>query len=266
MAGLSSLVLLAVLARAGREMYGYEIAKAVKAEGEGGLIFKQARSTPFCARSTRWDCSAAGWRPRRSGRPAATTTSPTKAVRPSTTGRAHGRTCAEFVDDALWRAEELCMNIDRPPETVRAYLDALQSALKGASPGLISDALVGCRGASAKRNRLQPEPSRGGGPRLRRRDLRNASRNRRGVRSMEATLTGPLPQIRTNARAPLWILRRDQRSARLWRPDVHAVVAGHRHLLFHLDGHRRVSITAGVPHPHHRHSVCCCSSSAPCAC
>ena len=35
MAGLSSLVLLAVLARAGREMYGYEIAKAVKAEGEG---------------------------------------------------------------------------------------------------------------------------------------------------------------------------------------------------------------------------------------
>ena len=35
MAGLSSLVLLAVLARAAREMYGYEIAKAVKAEGEG---------------------------------------------------------------------------------------------------------------------------------------------------------------------------------------------------------------------------------------
>ncbi len=32
MAGLSSLVLLAVLARAGREMYGYEIAKAVKAD------------------------------------------------------------------------------------------------------------------------------------------------------------------------------------------------------------------------------------------
>ena len=46
MAGLSSLVLRAVLARAGREMYGYEIAKAVKAEGEGGLIFKQGAIYP----------------------------------------------------------------------------------------------------------------------------------------------------------------------------------------------------------------------------
>jgi PadR family transcriptional regulator PadR len=46
MAGLSSLVLLAVLARAGREMYGYEIAKAVKAEGDGGLIFKQGAIYP----------------------------------------------------------------------------------------------------------------------------------------------------------------------------------------------------------------------------
>jgi PadR family transcriptional regulator PadR len=46
MAGLSSLVLLAVLARAGREMYGYEIAKAVKDEGEGGLIFKQGAIYP----------------------------------------------------------------------------------------------------------------------------------------------------------------------------------------------------------------------------
>ena len=46
MAGLSSLVLLAVLARARREMYGYEIAKAVKSEGEGGLIFKQGAIYP----------------------------------------------------------------------------------------------------------------------------------------------------------------------------------------------------------------------------
>lgn len=34
------------------------------------------------------------------------------------------------------------MNTGRPPETVRAYLDALQAALKGCSPGLISDALA----------------------------------------------------------------------------------------------------------------------------
>ena len=46
MTGLSSLVLLAVLARAGREMYGYEIAKEVRAEGEGGLIFKQGAIYP----------------------------------------------------------------------------------------------------------------------------------------------------------------------------------------------------------------------------
>jgi PadR family transcriptional regulator, regulatory protein PadR len=46
MSGLSSLVLLAVLAQADREMYGYEIAKAVKAEGEGGLIFKQGAIYP----------------------------------------------------------------------------------------------------------------------------------------------------------------------------------------------------------------------------
>jgi len=36
------------------------------------------------------------------------------------------------------------MNSDRPPETVRAYLDQLRRALKGAPPGLISDALADC--------------------------------------------------------------------------------------------------------------------------
>src|SRR5215469_1899161 len=34
------------------------------------------------------------------------------------------------------------MNTGRPPETVRAYLEALQAALKGSSPGLIADALA----------------------------------------------------------------------------------------------------------------------------
>jgi PadR family transcriptional regulator PadR len=46
MAGLSSLVLLAVLDRAGREMYGYEIAKALKAEAETGPLFKQGAIYP----------------------------------------------------------------------------------------------------------------------------------------------------------------------------------------------------------------------------
>ena len=34
------------------------------------------------------------------------------------------------------------MNSVRPPETVRAYLDELRRALKGAPAGLISDALA----------------------------------------------------------------------------------------------------------------------------
>ncbi|MGQ0742659.1 MAG: PadR family transcriptional regulator [Alphaproteobacteria bacterium] len=46
MAGLSSLVLLSVLSRAGREMYGYEIAKALRAEGESGPLFKQGAIYP----------------------------------------------------------------------------------------------------------------------------------------------------------------------------------------------------------------------------
>ena len=46
MAGLSSLVLLSVLARADRDMYGYEIAKALKAEAESGPLFKQGAIYP----------------------------------------------------------------------------------------------------------------------------------------------------------------------------------------------------------------------------
>ena len=36
------------------------------------------------------------------------------------------------------------MNTTQPPETVRAYLDALRAALKGCSAGLIADALADC--------------------------------------------------------------------------------------------------------------------------
>jgi len=46
MAGLSSLVLLGVLARGGREMYGYEIAKALKIEGDNVPVFKQGAIYP----------------------------------------------------------------------------------------------------------------------------------------------------------------------------------------------------------------------------
>jgi len=46
MAGLSSLVLLSVLARSDRDMYGYEIAKALNVEGESGPLFKQGTIYP----------------------------------------------------------------------------------------------------------------------------------------------------------------------------------------------------------------------------
>jgi PadR family transcriptional regulator len=46
MTGLSSLVLLVVLDQAGREMYGYEITKAMKLDGAGGPLFKQGAIYP----------------------------------------------------------------------------------------------------------------------------------------------------------------------------------------------------------------------------
>src|ERR1700744_4827593 len=46
MTGLSSLVLLLVLEQAGKELYGYEIAKAMKLDGEGGPLFKQGAIYP----------------------------------------------------------------------------------------------------------------------------------------------------------------------------------------------------------------------------
>ena len=46
MTGLSSLVLLLVLDRADGELYGYEIAKAMKLEDEGTPLFKQGAIYP----------------------------------------------------------------------------------------------------------------------------------------------------------------------------------------------------------------------------
>src|SRR5471030_209771 len=46
MTGLSSLVLLLVLEQAGKELYGYEIAKAMKLEGESEPLFKQGAIYP----------------------------------------------------------------------------------------------------------------------------------------------------------------------------------------------------------------------------
>lgn len=130
MAGLSSLVLLAVLARAAREMYGYEIAKAVKAEGEGGLIFKQGAIYPVLRSlntlgllDSRVEASAFG-PPRRYY---SITDEGKKAL---ADWQGAWRDMREFVDEALV-AQEPTMSTGRQPETVREYLDALQIALKG---------------------------------------------------------------------------------------------------------------------------------------
>ena len=55
------------------------------------------------------------------------------------------------------------MNSDRPPETVRAYLDALQRALKGTSPGLISDALAEWQFAWRDMREFVDDALKGGG-------------------------------------------------------------------------------------------------------
>ncbi|MBI1329188.1 MAG: hypothetical protein GC166_04700 [Alphaproteobacteria bacterium] len=49
------------------------------------------------------------------------------------------------------------MNTSPPPETVRAYLSALQRALKGCSPGLISDALADCEEHLNNEMAMSPE-------------------------------------------------------------------------------------------------------------
>src|SRR5580765_8741835 len=60
-------------------------------------------------------------------------------------GRAPGKACASS-STTRWRPMERFMKPDRLPDTVRAYLAALQRSMKaqGCKPGLISDALADC--------------------------------------------------------------------------------------------------------------------------
>ena len=68
-----------------------------------------------------------------------------------------------------------------PPETVRAYLDELRRALKGAPAGLISDALADTEDHLNNEIATQPGSSGIRNPGDRDRHLRHAARNRRGV-------------------------------------------------------------------------------------
>ncbi|MGD0142923.1 MAG: sensor domain-containing protein [Rhizomicrobium sp.] len=86
------------------------------------------------------------------------------------------------------------MNTDRPPDTVRAYLDALQSALKGASPGLVSDALSDAE--EHLRNELASNPERSEPDVLASviETYGTPAEIAEEYRSMEATLQGPFPK------------------------------------------------------------------------
>jgi uncharacterized membrane protein len=86
------------------------------------------------------------------------------------------------------------MNSGRPPETVRAYLDQLQRALKGAPAGLISDALTDCE--EHLNNELAQNPDKD------ERAVLASVIDTYGTpeeiaeeyRAMEATISGPFPK------------------------------------------------------------------------
>jgi len=92
------------------------------------------------------------------------------------------------------------MNSDRPPETVRAYLDQLRRALKGAAPGLISDALADCE------EHLNNEIAQN--PELDEADIMASVVETYGspqeiaeeYRDMEATISTPFPKQEPSAR------------------------------------------------------------------
>ena len=90
------------------------------------------------------------------------------------------------------------MNTGRPPDTVRSYLDALQSALKGSSPGLISDALSDAE--EHLRNELASNPQKTEPEVLASviETYGTPEEIAEEYRTMEATLSGPFPKPDTS--------------------------------------------------------------------
>jgi len=86
------------------------------------------------------------------------------------------------------------MNTDRPPDTVRSYLDALQRALKGASPGLISDALTDAE--EHLRGELASNPERSEAEVLASvvETYGTPAEIAEEYKSMETTINGPFPK------------------------------------------------------------------------
>jgi uncharacterized membrane protein len=86
------------------------------------------------------------------------------------------------------------MTTDRQPDTVRTYLDALQQALKGSSPGLISDALADAE--EHLRGEIAANPERTEAQVLASciETYGTPEEIAEEYRSMEATLSGPFPK------------------------------------------------------------------------
>jgi len=86
------------------------------------------------------------------------------------------------------------MNTDPRPDTVRTYLDALQRALKGASPGLISDALTDAE--EHLRGEIASNPERSEAEVLASvvETYGTPAEIAEEYRSMEATINGPFPK------------------------------------------------------------------------
>src|SRR5690348_12520326 len=117
-------------------------------------------------------------------------------------GRAPGRTCGSS-STTHSRPRERCMKQDRPPDTVRSYLDALQRSMKaqGCKPGLISDALADCE--EHLNNEIAWNPGRSEADVLAQviETYGTPEEIAEEYKSMEAAISGPFPKAEETAPA-----------------------------------------------------------------
>src|ERR1700733_13537094 len=87
-----------------------------------------------------------------------------------------------------------CMIADSAPATVRAYLDELRNALKGASPGLISDALADAEEHLQGEIAANPNKTEAEVLATAIETFGSAQESAEEYRSMETAIAGPFPK------------------------------------------------------------------------